>query len=62
MIQYLRTNSFFIRRSPERTEGDDYELNVAPKMKEYHESVPVFLPDADGKNILQGWTIQYWYE
>ncbi len=44
----------FINRDWDRTDKDDYILNVAPRLSQYSEAVPQY--STDGK--LLGWKIQ----
>lgn len=47
----------FINRNWERTEEDDFKLNVQPQLCDGYEAVPIY---ADGKIV--GWKTQRMYE
>lgn len=49
----------FINRSYNRTEHDDYVLNVQTYLEENQEAVPVFHPT---EGYIVGWKIQTWFE
>jgi hypothetical protein len=52
----------FIQRNWERTEHDDYVLNVEPRLKDStNEAVPIYQVSLSERVIL-GWHIQRQYE
>lgn len=53
----IGTRIMFINRSWNRTESDDFKLNVEPQLRDNKEAVPQYY---EGKIV--GWVIQYKYE
>ena len=46
----------FINRDWNRTEHDDFQLNVLPRLGETTEALPIY-HDINGNNTLVGWKI-----
>ena len=46
-------------RNFERTESDDFKLNIAPLLDNLSEAVPIYKPNT---SIVLGWKIQGRYE
>ena len=53
-----------ILRDWNRTEHDDWALNVQPRMGEKEESIPLYLPKAapEDKEVVAAWAIRRLYE
>lgn len=51
-----------IQRNWDRTEKDDYELNVKPLIGKNEESVPLYKYMEHSSNVIIAWKIQSKYE
>jgi hypothetical protein len=53
----------FIQRDYNRTEHDDFLLNVSSRLNEFTEAVPQYVTATEGEElIVVGWKIQRRYE
>jgi hypothetical protein len=55
---FYRRNKMYINRNYERTEHDDYTLNVEPRLSGTLGAVQIY----DGKGVIVGWEIKSIYE
>jgi hypothetical protein len=53
--------SIQVNRSFNRTEEDDFKLNVQPRLSDFKEAVPIY-HYANGEAVIVGWRIQDQYE